>query len=65
MPGLLVQDAPFKTISVRELHSTYAAEVIGANFHDMSEEQLKEIKSAMAKVILSPFGISFGLLTYH
>lgn len=50
MPGVLLQDAPFKTISVKELHPTFGAEVIGANFHDMSDEQLQEIKAAMAKV---------------
>ncbi|KAF2012472.1 taurine catabolism dioxygenase [Aaosphaeria arxii CBS 175.79] len=49
MPGLLTQDTPFETISIKELHSTFAAEVIGADFHNMSDKQLKEIKSAMAK----------------
>ncbi|KAF2474093.1 taurine catabolism dioxygenase [Lindgomyces ingoldianus] len=49
MPGVLIQDTPFKMITVKELHPSYAAEVIGADFMDMSDEQLREIKAAMAK----------------
>ncbi|KAF2115082.1 hypothetical protein BDV96DRAFT_646931 [Lophiotrema nucula] len=49
MPGVLLQDEPFRTISVKELHPSYGAEVVGANFHNMSDEQLNEIKAAMAK----------------
>lgn len=49
MPGLFTQDTPFETISVKELHPTYGAEVIGANFQNMSEKQFTEIRAAMAK----------------
>ncbi|KAI6082968.1 taurine catabolism dioxygenase [Hypoxylon rubiginosum] len=48
MPGL-VQETPFKTITVNELHPTFAAEVTGVNFQDVSEEQFAEIVAAMAK----------------
>ncbi|KAI5866003.1 taurine catabolism dioxygenase [Durotheca rogersii] len=48
MPGL-IQQSPFRTITVRELHPTYAAEVTGVNFQDLSEEQFQEINAAMAK----------------
>lgn len=50
MPGVLLQDTPFQTISIKELHPSYGAEVIGADFKNMSDEQFKEIKAAMAKV---------------
>ncbi len=49
MPGLIKEDE-FKTITVKELHPTFAAEVSGVNFQDLSEEQLSEILAAMAKV---------------
>ncbi|KAI1504772.1 alpha-ketoglutarate-dependent 2,4-dichlorophenoxyacetate dioxygenase [Biscogniauxia marginata] len=48
MPGL-IQEIPFKTIEVKELHPTFAAEVTGVNFQDVSEEQFSEILAAMAK----------------
>ncbi|KAF2263888.1 taurine catabolism dioxygenase [Lojkania enalia] len=48
MPGLL-QDTPFQTITVKELHPTYVAEIHGADFENMSDEQFREIKAAMAK----------------
>lgn len=50
MPGLLIQDTPFETITIKELHPNYGAEIVGADFHNMSGEQLREIKAAMAKV---------------
>jgi alpha-ketoglutarate-dependent 2,4-dichlorophenoxyacetate dioxygenase len=50
MPGLLAQSAPFRTISIKELHRSYGAEIIGADFQNMSDEQFHEIKAAMAKV---------------
>jgi alpha-ketoglutarate-dependent 2,4-dichlorophenoxyacetate dioxygenase len=49
MPGLLTEDTSWKTIAVKPLHPTYGAEITGADFHDMSEEQFNEIKAAMAK----------------
>ncbi|KAI8945174.1 alpha-ketoglutarate-dependent 2,4-dichlorophenoxyacetate dioxygenase [Xylaria longipes] len=50
MPGLVKEEEPrFKTIEVKELHPTFAAEVSGVNFDDVSEEQFSEILAAMAK----------------
>lgn len=40
----------FKTITVKELHPTFAAEVEGVDFENLSDEQLQEILAAMAKV---------------
>ncbi|KAK6957123.1 hypothetical protein Daesc_002408 [Daldinia eschscholtzii] len=48
MPGL-IQESPFKTITVKELHPTFGAEVSGVNFQDLSDEQFGEIIAAMAK----------------
>lgn len=50
MPGQIVNSASFRTIVVKQLHATFGAEVIGANFTNMSDEQFDEIKQAMAKV---------------
>lgn len=49
MPGVLLRDTPFKTITVKELHPSYGAEIAGADFVNMSEEQFQEIRAAMAK----------------
>ncbi len=49
MPGLL-QETPFKTFQVKELHPTFAAEITGADFHNTTEEGLQEIRAVMAKV---------------
>ncbi|KAH7122515.1 hypothetical protein B0J11DRAFT_341228 [Dendryphion nanum] len=49
MSRLLTQDTPFQTISIKELHPTYGAEVVGVDFQNMSEEQFKEVRAAMAK----------------
>ncbi|KAI1366458.1 alpha-ketoglutarate-dependent 2,4-dichlorophenoxyacetate dioxygenase [Xylaria arbuscula] len=50
MPGLVQEDErSFKTIEIKELHPTFAAEVFGVNFEDVSEEQFSEIMAAMAK----------------
>lgn len=46
----LIRERPFKTIEVKELHPTFAAEVSGVDFEHVSEEQFKEILAAMAKV---------------
>ncbi|KAI0182883.1 alpha-ketoglutarate-dependent 2,4-dichlorophenoxyacetate dioxygenase [Xylaria flabelliformis] len=48
MPGLL-EEPEFKTIEVKKLHPTFAAEVSGVNFDDVSEEQFSEILAAMTK----------------
>jgi alpha-ketoglutarate-dependent 2,4-dichlorophenoxyacetate dioxygenase len=50
MPGLVTQTMPFRTISIKELHPSFGAEVLEADFQNMSEEQFREIKAAMAKV---------------
>jgi len=49
MPGIITEPA-FKTLTVKELHPTFAAEVEGADFLNMTEEQFGEVKAAMAKV---------------
>jgi alpha-ketoglutarate-dependent 2,4-dichlorophenoxyacetate dioxygenase len=46
----LVQESPFKTITVKELHPTFCAQVDGVNFPNPSEEQFQEVLAAMAKV---------------
>jgi len=40
----------FKTITIKELHPTFGAEVQGVNFPDPSEEQFQEILHAMTKL---------------
>ena len=52
MPGLLTQPE-FATIAIRELHPTFAAEVDGVNFQDLSDQQFTEVVAALAKVIPS------------
>ncbi|KAK8054740.1 hypothetical protein PG994_009807 [Apiospora phragmitis] len=49
MPGI-IETPSFETIKVKELHPTFAAEVTGVDFPDVSEEQFAEILAAMAKV---------------
>ncbi|RWA13657.1 hypothetical protein EKO27_g1450 [Xylaria grammica] len=50
MPGLVKEDERrFKTFEVKELHPTFAAEIKGVNFDDVSEEQFTEILAAIAK----------------
>ena len=51
-------DPPYKTLSVKELHPTFGAEVHGVDFSKpISEEVFEEVLAVMAKVqiILSPF----------
>jgi hypothetical protein len=50
MPGTIISTPTFRTIEVKQLHPTFGAEVSGADFKNMSDEQLEEIKRAMAKV---------------
>lgn len=52
MPGLLTEEEEprFKTIEIKKLHPTFAAEVSGVNFDDVSDEQFSEILAAMTKV---------------
>ena len=40
----------FKTLSVKELHSTFGAEIEGVEFPNPSKEQFEELLRAMAKV---------------
>jgi alpha-ketoglutarate-dependent 2,4-dichlorophenoxyacetate dioxygenase len=49
MPSL-IQETPFKTITAKELHPTFGAEIQGVNFLDLSDEQFQEVLAAMAKV---------------
>jgi alpha-ketoglutarate-dependent 2,4-dichlorophenoxyacetate dioxygenase len=64
MPGQIINGAPFRTITVKQLHPTFGAEVMGADFTNMSDEQFDEIKQAMAKV---PFVVPLlsQLLIHH
>jgi len=49
MPGIISQ--PFKTLTVKELHPTFGAEVSGIDFtQPVPDEQFQEILAAMAKV---------------
>lgn len=45
-----IETPSFKTIQVKELHPTFAAEVTGVDFPDVPDEQFAEILAAMAKV---------------
>ena len=49
MPGL-TEEPRFDTITVKELHPTFAAEIGGVNFEDISDKQFSEIQAALAKV---------------
>lgn len=49
MPGL-IQQPQFKTITVKELHPTFGAEIQGVDFDNLPDEQFNEIKAALAKV---------------
>ncbi|KAF2875210.1 alpha-ketoglutarate-dependent 2,4-dichlorophenoxyacetate dioxygenase [Massariosphaeria phaeospora] len=52
MPGLVQENGAstaFKTITVKELHPTFGAEVQGVDFPNPSEEQFNEVLAAMAK----------------
>lgn len=49
MPGL-IQQPHFKTITVKELHPSFGAEIQGVDFDNLSDEQFDELKAALAKV---------------
>ena len=53
MPGTLISDAPFSTTTCKPLHPSLSAEVLGADFNNMSEKQFQESKGAIAKVCLN------------
>ena len=46
----LIQETPFKTFTVRELHPTFGAEIQGVDWEHLTDEGLQEIVAAMAKV---------------
>lgn len=50
MPGIIQTSPSFKTISIKELHPTFGAEVEGVDWQNMTDEQFDEIVEAMAKV---------------
>ncbi|KAK0634737.1 alpha-ketoglutarate-dependent 2,4-dichlorophenoxyacetate dioxygenase [Bombardia bombarda] len=55
MFGLLIRDKPFQTFAVKELHPTFGAEITGVDFENTSDEQLEEIRAAMAKYAVCVF----------
>ncbi|EOA85858.1 uncharacterized protein SETTUDRAFT_161605 [Exserohilum turcica Et28A] len=55
MPGTLISDAPFSTTTCKPLHPSLSAEVLGADFNNMSEKQFQESKGAIAKYIVLIF----------
>lgn len=48
--GSYAEESRFKTITVTEVHPTFAAEIEGVDWKNLSEEQFKEIFAALAKV---------------
>lgn len=40
----------FETITVKELHPTFAAEIEGVDFQKLSDQQYEEVIGALAKV---------------
>lgn len=73
MPGGLVDDQQppppplFKTITVKPLHPTFGAEIQGVvDYAHIPEEQLDELKIALAKVrSFLPLSLSFSFHIYH
>ncbi|OQU99683.1 hypothetical protein CLAIMM_05283 [Cladophialophora immunda] len=47
--GSYAEEPEFKTITIQKLHPTFAAEVEGVDFQNLSDEQFNEILAAMAK----------------
>jgi alpha-ketoglutarate-dependent 2,4-dichlorophenoxyacetate dioxygenase len=50
MPDTITRSVPFRNIMVKQLHSAFGAEAVGANFTNMTDEQFDGIKQAMARV---------------
>ena len=48
--GSYSEEPEFKTLTIHKLHPTFAAEVEGVNFQNLSDEQFQEIFAAMATV---------------
>jgi len=53
MPGPLAEASHFRTITIKELHPSYGAEIIGIEFENVTDKQFQEINAAMAKVLPS------------
>ena len=49
MPGIIQQPSAQK-LSIKPLHPTFAAEVEGVDFQNLTDETFQEILAAMAKV---------------
>ncbi|OCL11759.1 alpha-ketoglutarate-dependent 2,4-dichlorophenoxyacetate dioxygenase [Glonium stellatum] len=56
MPGL-IEVPQFKTITVKELHPTFAAEVEGVDFQNLTEEQFREVVAAVTKTERLQYGV--------
>lgn len=59
--GSYAVDSPFKTIKVKEVHPTFAAEVEGVDWKNLSDEQFNEVFAAMAKVSSDSHHIHYNL----
>ena len=55
MPGLLLTpDTKFKTLKIKKLHPTFAAEIEGVDFsRPIPDDVFKEVLAASAKVTLN------------
>jgi hypothetical protein len=60
--GSLGNEPEFKNLNINALHPTFAAEVKGLDFRNLSDEQFKEILAAMAKVSACRRSTRFGAL---
>ncbi|KXX80712.1 Alpha-ketoglutarate-dependent 2,4-dichlorophenoxyacetate dioxygenase [Madurella mycetomatis] len=49
MSSILIQDTPYKTLSVKEIRPDFGAEVSGVDFEATSDEQIKELLAVLAK----------------
>ena len=58
--GSYSEEPAFKTITVKEVHPTFAAEVEGVDWKNLSDEQFREIFAAMAKVRYAHISHSFS-----
>lgn len=57
------QDDSYETITVKALHPTFAAEVQGVDFSQLSNKQLDEVVAALAKVRTSVSRLNTSQLT--
>jgi alpha-ketoglutarate-dependent 2,4-dichlorophenoxyacetate dioxygenase len=63
--GSYATESPFKTIKVKEVHPTFAAEVEGVDWKNLSDEQFNEVFAAMAKVSSASHHIHHNLKLVH